>query len=93
MIRKDTIRTISTIKSTERIIHALIGAAGQGANLRLTVGAGPDGTIGPDVSQRLLEVGKWLETHGDSIYGTSASGTVSSPALGCLDGQMFESIR
>jgi len=57
-------------KSAEQIIHALVGAAGQGANLRLTVGAGPDGTIGPEVSQRLLEVGKWLETYGDSIYGT-----------------------
>jgi alpha-L-fucosidase len=60
----------ANVKSAEQIIHALVGAAGQGANLRLTVGAGPDGTIGPEVSQRLLEVGKWLETHGDSIYKT-----------------------
>jgi len=60
----------TNFKSAEQIIHALVGAAGQGANLRLTVSPGPDGTIAPEVSQRLLEVGKWLETHGDSIYGT-----------------------
>jgi alpha-L-fucosidase len=57
-------------KSAEQIIHALVGAAGQGVNLRLTVSPAPDGTIGPEVSQRLLEVGKWLETYGDSIHGT-----------------------
>jgi alpha-L-fucosidase len=60
----------TNIKSAEQIIHALVGAAGRGANLRLTVGAGPDGTIGPEVSPRLAEVGKWLETHGNSIYAT-----------------------
>ncbi len=60
----------TNFKSAEQIIHALVGAAGQGANLRLIVGVGPDGTIALEVTQRLLEAGKWLETHGDSIYGT-----------------------
>jgi alpha-L-fucosidase len=57
-------------KSAEQIIHALLGAAGRGANLLLNVGPQPDGTIGPEVTQRLQEVGKWLEVHGESVYGT-----------------------
>ena len=57
-------------KSAEQIIRALVGAAGRGANLLLNVGPRPDGTIGPESSQRLLEVGKWLATYGESVYGT-----------------------
>ena len=57
-------------KSTEQLIRALVGAAGRGANLLLNVGPQPDGTIGPEFRERLTEVGKWLATNGDSIYGT-----------------------
>ena len=32
--------------------------------------AQPDGTIGPDISQRLHEVGTWLGAHGETVYGT-----------------------
>jgi len=60
----------SNYKSAEQLIHALVGAAGRGANLLLNVGPRPDGTIEPDAAQRLHEVGKWLATHGESIYGT-----------------------
>jgi len=57
-------------KSAEQLIHALVGAAGRGANLLLNVGPRPDGAIEPDAAQRLQEVGKWLATHGESVYGT-----------------------
>ena len=57
-------------KSAEQIIHALLGAAGRGANLLLNVGPQPDGTIGPEMTQRLQEVGKWLAAYGESVYGT-----------------------
>ena len=57
-------------KSAEQIILALVGAAGRGANLLLNVGPRPDGTIDPESRQRLMDVGKWLATYGDSIYGT-----------------------
>ena len=35
-------------KSPEQVIHALLGAAGRGANLLLNVGPRPDGAIGPE---------------------------------------------
>ncbi len=57
-------------KSAEQIIVALVGAAGRGSNLLLNVGPRPDGTINLESRQRLTDVGKWLATYGDSIYGT-----------------------
>jgi alpha-L-fucosidase len=57
-------------KSPEEIIRALVESAGRGANLLLNVGPRPDGTIGPEFTQRLQEVGKWLDRYGESIYGT-----------------------
>src|SRR5271157_5752080 len=60
----------TNFKSPEQVIHALLGAAGRGANLLLNVGPRPDGTIGLEFSERLVAVGKWLETNGKTVYGT-----------------------
>ena len=38
----------TNFKSPEQVIHALLGAAGRGANLLVNVGPRPDGTIGPN---------------------------------------------
>jgi alpha-L-fucosidase len=57
-------------KSTESLIQALVESAGRGANLLLNVGPRPDGTIDQESSQRLAEMGGWLKTYGDSVYGT-----------------------
>jgi alpha-L-fucosidase len=48
----------------------LIASAGTGANLLLNIAPRSDGTIDYAVSQRLLAVGQWLKTHGESVYGT-----------------------
>jgi alpha-L-fucosidase len=60
----------TNLKSAERIIHALVGAAGRGANLLLNVGPRPDGEISPDAVSRLQELGKWLTAYGESVYST-----------------------
>jgi alpha-L-fucosidase len=57
-------------KSAESLIQALVESAGRGANLLLNVGPRPDGTIDLESSQRLAEMGAWLKTYGDSVYGT-----------------------
>jgi alpha-L-fucosidase len=57
-------------KTPEQLIHALLGAAGRGANLLLNVGPKPDGTMGPECIERLGEIGKWLDRYGESIYET-----------------------
>jgi alpha-L-fucosidase len=60
----------TAFKSAEQVIHALVGAAGRGANLLLHVGPRPDGAIEPEVGGPLHDVGKWLDTHGQSVYQT-----------------------
>jgi alpha-L-fucosidase len=59
-------------KSTREIIHYLVRAAGNGANLLLNIGPRPDGTVQPEAVERLREVGQWLQKSGASIYGTRA---------------------
>jgi alpha-L-fucosidase len=66
-------------KSAAAIVHALLGAAGRGANLLLNVGPRPDGTIGPEFTERLQDLGKWLDTYGGSVYATRRGPTPPQP--------------
>jgi alpha-L-fucosidase len=58
------------VKSFDNIIRLLVGAVGRDGNLLLNVGPRPDGQIEPEQVNRLKEVGSWLQTYGESIYGT-----------------------
>jgi alpha-L-fucosidase len=57
-------------KDPAPIIHELLEATGRGACLLLEVGAKPDGTLGPEFVERLLEAGKWLDQNAGTVYGT-----------------------
>ena len=57
-------------KSTEDLIRYLVNAAGRGANFLLNVGPMPNGKIQPEFEERLRGLGRWLDTYGDSVYGT-----------------------
>ena len=57
-------------KTVKQVIHLLVNAAGRNANLLLNVGPMPDGRIQTEFSDTLKEVGKWLQSFGESIYGT-----------------------
>lgn len=65
-------RQDNKFKSTRELIHHLVKAAGNNANLLLNVGPNPDGTIQPEFGERLHEMGAWLKKNGHSIYGTRA---------------------
>ncbi len=54
---------------TQLIQHLVTAAAGEG-NYLLNVGPKPDGTIQKEYVDRLLAIGKWMEVHGESIYGS-----------------------
>jgi len=79
------------------IIHELLAAAGQGANLLLNVGARPEGTLSPDFTERLAEAGKWLDQNGATVYGmrrgpvpTQPWGvSVSKPSSGSEAGTIY----
>jgi alpha-L-fucosidase len=58
--------------SADDLIRLLVNTAAWGANLRLSLVPKPDGTLPPLAVDRLEKVGKWLATHGASVYGTRA---------------------
>lgn len=57
-------------KSPSAIIHMLVETAAKGGNLSLGIGPDPHGMIPPEADKCLREVGKWLATNGEAIYGT-----------------------
>jgi alpha-L-fucosidase len=57
-------------KSTAQLIGYLVSAAGRNANFLLNVGPTPTGEIQPEFASHLREMGAWLATHGEAIYGT-----------------------
>lgn len=57
-------------KSTKTLIHYLVNAAGRNANLLMNIGPQPDGCLPEVAVQRLREMGEWMKTYGETIYGT-----------------------
>ena len=59
-----------SLKSFKKCIDILIGCVVGGGNLIFNVGPRSDGTIEPEITERYLEIGRWLERYGESVYGT-----------------------
>ncbi len=57
-------------KSPKELVHLLVKAAGRNANLLLNVGPMPNGKIQPEHQASLKAVGAWMNSHGETIYGT-----------------------
>ncbi|BDI28538.1 alpha-L-fucosidase [Capsulimonas corticalis] len=60
-------------KSTEELTHNLIDIASKGGNYLLNVGPDAQGVIPAPEVERLKQMGAWLKTNGESIYGAQAS--------------------
>jgi alpha-L-fucosidase len=58
------------IKSLEYIITTMVRVVTGDGNYLLNVGPRPDGTIEPEQVEKLMEVGRWMEKYGESIYKT-----------------------
>jgi alpha-L-fucosidase len=57
-------------KTADSIVDDLVDIVAKNGALLLNVGPRPDGTI-PEAEQRiLLEIGRWLATSGEAVYGT-----------------------
>jgi alpha-L-fucosidase len=57
-------------KSTQRLINNLVRSASMGGNYLLNVGPTAQGTILPEHARRLRQIGGWLKSNGESVYGT-----------------------
>ena len=62
--------TDQNYKSTKTLIHYLVKAAGRNTNLLMNIGPQPDGCLPAVAVQRLKEMGDWMKTYGETIYGT-----------------------
>jgi len=52
------------------LVNWIVQCAGRDGNALLGIGPRPDGTIDPETSGRLKELGAWLRKNGKAIYGT-----------------------
>ena len=59
-----------TVGGPQTIVNNLIDTVSKNGNLLLNLSPMADGTIPQAQQNTLLEVGKWLETNGQAIYGT-----------------------
>lgn len=57
-------------KSARQLIHTLCEVASRGGNLLLNVGPMGDGSLQPEVSERLDVLARWMERNAESINGT-----------------------
>ena len=60
-------------KSPKDIIQTLIDIVSKGGNYLLNVGPTSEGLVPQPSIERLGEVGKWMKTNSEAIYGTTAS--------------------
>ena len=56
--------------SGRELVTILVDIVSRGGNLLLDIGPGADGTIPVIMEQRLAEIGSWLKTNGEAVYGT-----------------------
>jgi alpha-L-fucosidase len=59
------------------IIKNLVDIVSKGGNYLLNIGPGPDGELDPVAYQRLHEIGAWIKTNGEAIYGSRMFTTFS----------------
>lgn len=64
--------TDSQWKSTTTLLKALIGNVSLNGNFMLNIGPKGNGDVPYEISQRMLEMGSWLDVNGESIYGAEA---------------------
>ena len=57
-------------KAVPDLLKNLVVAAGGEGNYLLNIGPRPDGTVDASDAEPLRSIGRWLETHGEAIYGS-----------------------
>ena len=78
-------------RSPEWVIHTLTDIVSKNGNLLLNVIQRPDGSLDPEVEKLLADVGAWMKTNGDAIYGTRPwTKFGEGPAIAKMNGGDFK---
>ena len=59
-------------KSTTTLLKSLISNVSLNGNFMLNIGPRANGDVPYEISHRMLEMGRWLDVNGESIYGAEA---------------------
>ncbi|MGC4746968.1 alpha-L-fucosidase [Micromonospora sp. DT201] len=62
---------LSSYKSTDQVVDQLVDVVSKNGNLLLTLSPQGDGTFPSFLAQRMRDVGAWLKTNGEAVYGTT----------------------
>jgi alpha-L-fucosidase len=57
-------------KSANELIEKLVDIVSKGGNYLLNIAPSPDGEFDPTAYERLKEIGSWIKTNGEGIYGS-----------------------
>lgn len=75
------------------ILCDLVDIVSKNGNLLLNVGPKADGTISEQEEKMLLEIGEWLQIHGEGIYGSRVWRTYGEGPTQITEGQFSDGIK
>lgn len=73
---------VDSKKTRLELLHEIINTVSKGGNLLLNISPKGDGSLHPDALKMLNEIGNYIRTNGESIYGSEHSGFIYGQDFG-----------